>query len=495
MTVAWGARLTGETNGLDVIGIRALDQNIEASLANGITTISPRARYTSILAWSIGFYLTYESEAGPVLYDEAAHAVFDNRVRFLVAAATAVDTPASRRGVLGLEVFVKDLKALAAGGTVHMPTTGSFAVYNTYFQPSAAIGLVEVRSQRTGIDFGLTARGSQIYEARRKALEGSHLLDLLRHGGELDYETAVAAIPAFSLRRTGDIAEELALLREAVTVPWVPANAIAGQRVAASYQRMADTRAWLDRELSAEPAQANELIARNYAAAVNNSVAGIELDWASFEWHRRVHFTLELLLTAISKTLQVKGSMSIAEVVAHWAATDAPEEALAAHWNAPTAEAAALVAPGRFGNALLRPAHFNGLEPHIKAIRAFELLVTLDRDRAAMGLEPGGPNRSGAAVRTIEKLAASNMTMAEVMLAICDDCVVQQHVFNTMRKMGNNQECSLRFYPDGPVLVPTETTAGAGFSGSRLKNTMGFLVDLGLLSIGANGAAVAGVAS
>jgi hypothetical protein len=51
MNVAWGSRLSNETKGLDVIGIRALDQNIEASLTNGLTTISIRARYISILPW------------------------------------------------------------------------------------------------------------------------------------------------------------------------------------------------------------------------------------------------------------------------------------------------------------------------------------------------------------------------------------------------------------------------------------------------------------
>ena len=40
MNVAWGLHLSSETKGLDVLGIRALDQNIEASLTNGITTIS-----------------------------------------------------------------------------------------------------------------------------------------------------------------------------------------------------------------------------------------------------------------------------------------------------------------------------------------------------------------------------------------------------------------------------------------------------------------------
>ena len=71
--------------GLDVLGIRALDQNIEASLTNGITTISIRARYISILAWAIGQYFVDESAGGRVRHNNEARAVYLNRVRFLVS--------------------------------------------------------------------------------------------------------------------------------------------------------------------------------------------------------------------------------------------------------------------------------------------------------------------------------------------------------------------------------------------------------------------------
>lgn len=491
MKIAWGARLTGETKGLDVMGIRALDQNIEASLTNGITTISPRARYTSILAWSIGQYLTDESSTGQAIYDEGKHAIFDNRVRFLVFAATVVDPKASRRGVLGLDFFVDDLAALTAGQSVRMPDKGNFAVFGTYFGPASAIGLVENRPIASGITFGLTIRGTRIFEERKKALEGSALLDLLRNGGELDYEMAVAAVPHFSLKRAGDVGQELEMLREAVTVPWVPGNTLAARNVADSYQRMADTRAWIDRELSTEPASANHLIARNYDLAAAKGAKGIELDWASFEWHRRAHFALELLLSATTDTLLEKGSLSISQVVAEWASVPDLDAPLAEHWNSPVEAAALLVKPGRFAGSLIRTGEFGG-KPHQKALGAFELLVTQNRDRTTIGISPGGAGPDAPALQAMNIIAKGG-TLQEVLTAISDECVAQRHVFNTMRKMGNQQDCSLRFYPDGPVLVPTDLEFSPGYSGSRLQNTMRVLADLGLLAVGANGAAVAGV--
>ena len=97
------------------------------------------------------------------------------------------------------------------------------------------------------------------------------------------------------------------------------------------------------------------------------------------------------------------------------------------------------------------------------------------------------------AARAIEILENGDGTLAEVLLAICDDCVAQRHIANTMRKMGNQQDCSLRFYPDGPVLVPTGIDFIASYSGSRLQNTMRILADLKMLNVVADSATAAGV--
>jgi hypothetical protein len=475
------------------MGIRTLDQNIEASLTNGITTISIRARYISILAWAIGQYFVDESAGGRTRYDKDAFSVYINRVRFMVLAATFVDRAASHTGAMGSDYYVAEMAALLAGDAVQLPDTGNLAVLGTYFGPATALGLVEARPESSGLPFGLTARGTAMYHERNTALEGTGLIELLRDGGELEYETARAAIPAFSLARTSEFGREAELLREALKEVWVPGNSLAARRVAEAYQRMTDTRAWLDRELESEPASANELIVRNYDRAVLNGASGIELEWASFEWHRRVHFALELLLAAVTKTLLNEGSMSITRVVATWSSARIASEPLTVHWNSPVGVAVDLVPPGKFMGGLLRPGEFQ-LDPEIQALRAFEILVTQARDAQAIGVSPGGSNGSTApAARAIEILRSGGGTLAEVLLVICDECVAQRHIANTMRKMGNQQDCSLRFYPDGPVLVPTDIDFSPNYSGSRLQNTMRILADLGMIKLGANSAAAAGV--
>lgn len=495
MDVAWGAHLSGETKGLDILGIRALDQNIEASLTNGITTISIRARYISILAWAIGRYFVDESAGGPVQHDKEARAIYFNRVRFLILAATYIDKGPSEVGVMGSDSHGAEAEALRAGSTVRLPDTGNMALLNTYFGPASALGLVESRPESSGLPFGLTARGTEMYHERNRHLEGTGLIKLLRDGGELDPATVQTARMAFSLARTSEFGREAELLREALTDAWVPGNAMAAKRVAEAYEKMTETCAWLKRELKTGATTANQLIAQNYDRAVTKGASGIEYEWASFEWHRRLHFALELLLAAVTKTLNDVGSMSISQVISTWSSRSSAQEPLSTHWHSPAKVAASLVSPDLLTGRLLKPEDY-GSEPHIQALRALQIIVTQARVSQILGRTSNkGISSPSPAARTIEILENGHGTLSDVLLAICDECVAQRHVANTMRKMGNQQDCSLRFYPDGPVLVPTGIDTAPNYSGSRLSNTMRILTDIKMLNFGANDAVAAGAAT
>ena len=55
MIIAWGDDLLDTTQGLDILGVRGVDQAVELALVNGITTISQRARYFGGITVVFGF--------------------------------------------------------------------------------------------------------------------------------------------------------------------------------------------------------------------------------------------------------------------------------------------------------------------------------------------------------------------------------------------------------------------------------------------------------
>jgi hypothetical protein len=64
VTLFWGDDLIDSTLGLDILGVRGIDQAVEMTLVNGLTSISQRGRYLSILPWALGEFLTAHASVG-----------------------------------------------------------------------------------------------------------------------------------------------------------------------------------------------------------------------------------------------------------------------------------------------------------------------------------------------------------------------------------------------------------------------------------------------
>ena len=92
MTFFWGDDLIDSTPGLDILGIRGVDQAVEMSLVNGLTTISQRGRYLSILPWALAEFLTTHASAG---FDWERLISFLRRVEFVTLLATYLDNQKS----------------------------------------------------------------------------------------------------------------------------------------------------------------------------------------------------------------------------------------------------------------------------------------------------------------------------------------------------------------------------------------------------------------
>jgi len=171
LSIFWGDDLLDTTQGLDILGVRGFDQSIEIGMVNGITTISQRVRYLSILTWALGEILTKKSLTG-VEWEEIE--AFLRHVEFLVLAATRLDKEnngADASGALGANLHQEAMGALLNGNEVPFPHDRGGAILGTYIGPCRAIGLVV--DGEAPVFYRLTPRGREIW--RLEIVNSKHL--------------------------------------------------------------------------------------------------------------------------------------------------------------------------------------------------------------------------------------------------------------------------------------------------------------------------------
>jgi hypothetical protein len=223
--------------------------------------------------------------------------------------------------------------------------------------------------------------------------------------------------------------------------------------------------------------------------------AATSIAWAEFEWRRRQHYALELLLSSICGMLKLVGDSTIdgilsvireqtedgSDVLSFW--PDASRS-----WTMSAANAAASVSKELMLSAPLPFATFNQLKSAQQVLAAFALLSALEKQsRPFRNTDFNRPFLSTSDLATKLLVRVGDEPFDLLLRTLIETCVVLPHLKVTLRKMANGQKCSLRFFPDGALLRLTANQAGAGFSGSRLDNTLGILVDIGVLSHLPNG--------
>lgn len=485
MEVVWGDALSEETQGLDILGVRGLDQSLETALANGITTISLRGRYFTILPWLIGEFFETEKNAGAATFDLDRLRRFIGRVEYLTLACTVMDDSGGNAGgALGSVTFRDTMGELRSGATIPFPKNRVGSILGTYFGPCRAIGLVKTESLAPQ-PFSLTPRGMKIWEIRKAALGNGPLRQMLWDTDVLNPDNVRAAVSHFSLRGLVRAEAEAACLRDALENPWTPAGG--GKVVATAYEKFAGTVAWLREEAKSRPLRADMLLADNYRRNVGlgGESQGIRTAWAEFEWRRRLHFALELLFSAVCFTLRDRGEATLGEVVTEWQETSElpsvlmtfwPEAALV--WKRTRAEAVASVPVDAYLDAGPTDA-FNSISPHAKAMAAFGLIAVLASQSRALRAAREFPDRSGVGERALAVVEGATKEPFPQSLKRLAEIVVEAHLATTFRKMAGGQKCSLRFFPEGHRLRPTGLPAGAGRSGTRLWNIIRVLADAG----------------
>jgi hypothetical protein len=497
MRFFWGDDILEESAGLDILGVRGLDQAIEASLVNGITTISNRARYLTLLPWALGMFFEMDLEHGEAEFDRGHLGSFLQRLEFLILAATLCDPDADDTGgAIGMDLYGEAIGEIRAGRSAPFPTGGSEAMLNTYYGPSRAIGFTADGISGSGAPYRLTPRGQNVWEMRKKELGDSPVLHVLTDGWELDRTTVDLAVPSFSLAALARFGTEGALLREAFFQPWTSSTPAATDRVARAYQQFVGSVEWISAALAKEPARASALLTRNYTTCCLGEVCDpTSVRWAEYEWRRRCHYALELMLSAVCGTLNMIGDSTLPDLVAYWREGPDATSVVAGLWSVPSGhwdlsarEVRESVPDGLFLGQNVPVGLLNRLSAAEQALMSFCLLSALAAQTRDLRMQALFPVRKGPGDHAVEMILAAGETPFHVFLeALAAESAVSPHLATTLRKMGNNQKCSLRFFPDGPILRATGIVTSAGHSNDRLSNTMRMLADVRLLSATSSG--------
>ena len=188
----WNSGDKNKIKGLDILGARRFDQSLERNWVSGITTISIRARYLTLLPWVLLEFYKRELDKS-----SSNHAEFDDekfksvlqRMEFIIFASTKLGTEwgenGNTYGVLGSDSFLEPYSQLLDSGIIALDLDKGGASFGTYSMPCRQFGLLGSSMSIDNNMISVPPRGQKLFDLRSRLVKNSPLTNVIFNGGEL----------------------------------------------------------------------------------------------------------------------------------------------------------------------------------------------------------------------------------------------------------------------------------------------------------------------
>ena len=484
MSIFWNTGQKLKTNGLDILGIRRFDQSYERNWVAGITTISQRAKYISLLPWIIEEYFSSKNDKSVEEHHFSGDWFKDfskvlTRLEFVILAATHSDGTKDHFGILGNIKMKAEYDKFFTKGIIDIPDSKPNNSLGVYIMPCRTFGVISAGNDN--VPFHQTSRGQKFHSIHKKNLAGSTITNRILKGGKLTKSQLMEVIDVFSANKIKSNKDEQKLLFETFTEPL-------NEGSKELYERFSSTMKWVVSETNKKERSSYDLLTNAYWSFVEGKKEEIIKSWGIYELCTRVHFAIEIIMCALVEELNnsVNGR-GVSNILREWERKATIPKDIEKKFGGPKAMDKVLV---KICNQkmieedafIFNSNEARDLNPGGKIYYAMYLLIQswmLAKNRIVRSEDYVETYYVQKAFEVIEK--NQNNTVTDTLKAIIEYLVIEPHVDTSLRKMGQGQKCSLRFYVEGNELRSTNLPVLPGYSNSRLYNVMGLMADIGIL--------------